>query len=456
MGVKNKNTKLRVFFIQYLLSIFAGFLLIILIGIGLSFILLKTGFIISVGDVEESIERQKSAIMTAKTVTEELIPKTCKYAVISTSGDFLSGNLTKFEAAEARNIIEDGRRTSGIGLSAECYFPIKRQKEICILKYSAMSQFSSDFFRNHFLAPGIVFFYGILASVFIEIIFLSRFYGRKISRKLIPLQDATKKIQNKDLEFEVQYSGILEIDETLSSIDRMKDELKKSLETQWKIEQARKMQISALAHDIKTPLTVIFGNGEMLNDTEQTEEQKEFTNYILKNAHQIEEYVQILIDLSKAEIGYSLQRQDVDMRTFLDELYSQINAIASLKQLKVEFEEKNLPDVINLDTSLMQRAIMNVVSNAVDYSKEGGSILVSISVKNRKVRFIVYDNGKGFSMEALKNATKQFYQEDFSRSSKLHYGMGLYIADSIVKQHGGRLTVANSPVTGGGMVTLEF
>ncbi|MFU0825831.1 hypothetical protein [Clostridium sp.] len=88
MGVKNKNTKLRVFFIQYLLSIFAGFLLIILIGIGLSFILLKTGFIISVGDVEESIERQKSAIMTAKTVTEELIPKTCKYAVISTSGDF--------------------------------------------------------------------------------------------------------------------------------------------------------------------------------------------------------------------------------------------------------------------------------------------------------------------------------------------------------------------------------
>ncbi|WP_415876331.1 HAMP domain-containing sensor histidine kinase [Clostridium sp.] len=324
------------------------------------------------------------------------------------------------------------------------------------MKYSAMSQFSSDFFRNHFLAPGIVFFYGILASVFIEIIFLSRFYGRKISRKLIPLQDATKKIQNKDLEFEVQYSGILEIDETLSSIDRMKDELKKSLETQWKIEQARKMQISALAHDIKTPLTVIFGNGEMLNDTEQTEEQKEFTNYILKNAHQIEEYVQILIDLSKAEIGYSLQRQDVDMRTFLDELYSQINAIASLKQLKVEFEEKNLPDVINLDTSLMQRAIMNVVSNAVDYSKEGGSILVSISVENRKVRFIVYDNGKGFSMEALKNATKQFYQEDFSRSSKLHYGMGLYIADSIVKQHGGRLTVANSPVTGGGMVTLEF
>ncbi|SNT12428.1 His Kinase A (phospho-acceptor) domain-containing protein [Anaerovirgula multivorans] len=211
-----------------------------------------------------------------------------------------------------------------------------------------------------------------------------------------------------------------------------------------------------MAHDLKTPLTVVRGNAEMLCDTEQTEEQKEHTCYILKNADQMEQYVQMLIDISKAEAGYSLQLKDVNMRTFLNNLYTQINALASVKQLKTEFDEKDLPDIIGIDASLMQRAIINVVSNAVDYSKEHGAIWFSVSAEDNKIRFIVTDSGKGFSPKDLKNAINQFYQSDFSRSSKLHYGMGLFIADSIVKQHGGTLVVANSPATGGGMVTIEI
>lgn len=146
----------------------------------------------------------------------------------------------------------------------------------------------------------------------------------------------------------------------------------------------------------------------------------------------------------------------VSIRTFLDELYAQINALASVKQLKTEFDEKNLQDIISVDASLMQRAIINIVSNTVDYSPEHGAIWFSVSEKDNKIRFTVTDNGNGFSPEDLRSATDQFYQGDFSRSSKLHYGMGLFIADSIVKQHGGTLIVANSPATGGGMVSIEI
>jgi signal transduction histidine kinase len=310
--------------------------------------------------------------------------------------------------------------------------------------------------REHLPVPEILLFWMILAAFLFEIILLSRLYGRKISRKLIPLQNATKKIRGQDLAFEIQYSGIEEIDAALQSLDSMKAELRLSLERQWKMEQTKKTQISALAHDLKTPLTVVRGNAEMLCDTEQTEEQKEYTRYIMKNADQMGQYVQMLIDISRAEAGYSMQRKDVSIRAFLDELYAQINALVSVKQIKTEFDEKNLPDIISVDISLMQRAIINVVSNAVDYSPEHGTIWFSVSSEDNKVRFTVTDSGKGFSPEDLRNATNQFYQGDFSRSSKLHYGMGLFIADSIVKQHGGTLAVANSPSTGGGMVTIEI
>lgn len=459
MGLRNKNIRLRTFFVQYLLALFVGFLLIVLISVGLFFTSLKTGFIISVGDVEANIESKKTEIASAKTVSADLIPETCEYAVVSENGEFLSGSMTKSEADDAWNVIQSGRRTSGIslmtGLNVQCYFQIERQNEIVIVKYSALSQFSAEFLREHLPAPEIVLFWTILATILAEIILLSRLYGRKISRKLIPLQTATEKIENKDLEFEVQYSGIQEIDVALQSLESMKTELKRSLETQWKIEQTRKMQISALAHDIKTPLTVVRGNAEMLNDTDQTGEQREFTHYILKNANQMEQYVQMLIELSKAEGGYLLQRENVNTRAFLDELYSRIHALVSIKHLKTEFEEKNLPEIINLDSSLMQRAIMNIVSNAVDYSPDGGLIQFFVSAENHRFRFTVEDSGKGFSAEDLKNATMQFYQGDSSRSSKSHYGMGLFIVDSIVRQHGGSLSIANS-AKGGGMVTIEF
>lgn len=460
MGLRNRNIRLRTFFIRYLLTLFAGFILIVLIGIGLLFVSLKTGFVLSVGDVEASIERQKESITYAETVSAELIPKTCKYAVVSTNGKFLSGSMTTSEAAAAWDVVRSGRAISGsllyTGLNVDCYFPIERQNEFCIVEYSSMAQFSSQLLREHLPVPEILLFWMILAAFLFEVILLSRLYGRKISRKLIPLQNATEKIREKDLAFEIQYSGIEEIDTALQSLDSMKTELRRSLEKQWKMEQTKKTQISALAHDLKTPLTVVRGNAEMLYDTEQTEEQIECTRYIMKNADQMEQYVQMLIDISKAEAGYSLQRKDVNIRNFLDDLYAQINALASVKQLKAEFDEKNLPNTISVDVSLMQRAIINIVSNAVDHSPDHGAIWLSVSAENNKIRFAVTDSGKGFSPEDLRNATNQFYQGDFSRSSKLHYGMGLFIADSIVKQHGGTLSVANSPVTCGGMVTIEI
>ena len=460
MGLRNKNIKLRTFFIQYLLALFAGFLATVLIGLGLFFILLKTGFLISVGDIEADIESKITVIASAKAVSAELIPETCEYAVVSTRGEFLSGSLTKPETDAAWNMIKDGRRISGIslvtGLNAQCYYPVERKDEVCIIVYPALSQFPAGFFRKHLPAPEIILFWTVLAAIFAEIILLSRLYGRKISRKLIPLKSATEKIQNKDLEFDVQYTGIQEIDAALRSLEDMKTELKRSLESQWRIEQMQKMQISALAHDIKTPLTVVRGNAEMLSDTDQTEEQRGFTHYISKNADQMEQYVQTLIDLSRAEAGHLLRRESVNTRVFLDELHDQIHALVSIKHLNIEFEERELPEYIDLDSSLIQRAIMNIVSNAVDYSPAGGLIRFTVSAEKHKIRFVIVDSGEGFSAEDLKNAAMQFYQGDSSRSSKSHYGMGLFIADSIARQHGGSLSIANSPSKGGGMVTIEI
>ncbi|WHH58564.1 hypothetical protein [Petroclostridium sp. X23] len=172
---------------------------------GLHFVSLKTGFVISVGDVEATIERQKPTIASVETVSAELIPKTCRYAVVTATGELLSGSMTESEAATAWDIVMSGRSTSGgyLKLNVKCYFPIQREKQICIVEYSSMSQFLSQLLQEHLPVPEIMLFWMILAAFLIEIFLLSRLYSRKISHRLIPLQNATEKIREFQPQFEI-------------------------------------------------------------------------------------------------------------------------------------------------------------------------------------------------------------------------------------------------------------
>ncbi len=84
------------------------------------------------------------------------------------------------------------------------------------------------------------------------------------------------------MDFSINPTGIREIDNISFSLEQMKGALNNSLKQQWELEQARREQISALAHDLKTPLTIIRGNAELLQDTVQDETQREYNDYILK------------------------------------------------------------------------------------------------------------------------------------------------------------------------------
>ena len=102
----------------------------------------------------------------------------------------------------------------------------------------------------------------------------------------------------------------------------------------------------------------------------------------------------------------------------------------------------------------MERAILNVVNNALDYSPQDSHISILIAGDKRSLKISVTDAGPGFSQEDLLHAEEQFYMADRSRSSNLHFGMGLFITKSIVRQHGGQLILSNSEKTGGAQVTI--
>ena len=110
-------------------------------------------------------------------------------------------------------------------------------------------------------------------SLLVIIILTARF-AKNLRTQLTPLFEATAEVSKQNLDFEVGHAKIKEFEDVLASFSDMKDNLKISLERQWKTEQTQKELIAALAHDLKTPLTVIQGNADLLTETNLDDEQR--------------------------------------------------------------------------------------------------------------------------------------------------------------------------------------
>ena len=228
------------------------------------------------------------------------------------------------------------------------------------------------------------------------------------------------------------------------------------LEQQWKTEQDKNRQMSALAHDIKTPLTVVRGNAELLFEMELTEEQKNMVVYIINSTVQIQNYVQKLIDVTKSADGYPNTPKKVMTKDLLDDIRKQTSGLAEIYHLKINWKEQWNSETINIMYDQVVRAVMNIIQNSVEHTTEGGIINIYIEEKNENLIFTVEDTGNGFTKEALIHGAEQFFMDDTSRSGEAHYGIGLFFAKTVAKKHGGRILLTNSEETGGAKVEICF
>ena len=379
------------------------------------------------------------------------MPVLCHYAVFSADGEMLSGNMPEDSVEIAWNVANQGNASGNY-----FYKVIPRPDEYVVLQYSLTPQYQSAYLREHFIEPQDLMTIIVILSVITMILLPSVSFGKKMKRKMKPVMNAVERIKNQDLEYEVFYSGVKEIDDCLSSIDEMRNALKDSLERQWRTEQEKNRQISALAHDIKTPLTVIRGNAELLSEMEMTEEQKKYMDYIVSSALQIQNYVQTLIEVTKSADSYSYRFEKIRIEDILGDIKKQTFGLSEVFNLKINWEEQYISETVNIVYDQVVRAVMNIIKNAAEHTPKGGTVNIFIEEQRGEFIFTVEDTGSGFTKEALLHGTDQFFMDDASRSGGVHYGIGLFSAKSIAKKHGGRILLTNSEETGGAKVEICF
>lgn len=333
---------------------------------------------------------------------------------------------------------------------------IERENEVLVLRYSTAAQFSNQTLRHFFPSADLLLIAVVILEILCFLVVISFLFGRYLGKRMEKLLVAAQKIEQQDLDFSIEKSKIVEIDQVLDTLDHMKIALKQSLTKQWQDDKMRQDQLAALAHDLKTPLTIIRGNTELLLDLPLSDEQKECADYIETSAVQMQNYVQTLIEVTKSWESTQLNLQKIDVSSLLQETKNQISGLCAVNNITLHWNCAQYPMVVSADHDFFVRALMNVLSNAVEHTPQGGEITLDVSQHEKMLSFVITDTGKGFSAEALKHGMEQFFMEDESRNSKSHYGIGLYVAASVAQKHGGRLVLENSQVTGGAKVTLEI
>lgn len=421
------------------------------INLSLFMIGLNKGFILPANYYERRIENQRSEIAKAKDV-KKLIPEECKYAVYDLNGKVLQGNVSQDKAVGMWNIVKSNKISNG----RYFYKIIQRYNGICVVEYRINVSFKNPTLRKYIKTPEVTFELLLLGLFIFEILIFSRSFNKRLKKEMKILKDTTENIQMENLEFKVKYSNIVEINDVINALDKMKTKLSESLTKQWDMEETRKEQIGALAHDIKTPLTIIRGNSELLKESDLNDEQTKFNDDILNEIKNMEFYIKSLIEITRSEKEPAIEKKQVNLIKFIDNIMKTGHLISKNKNLSFKSRIKNIPEFIFIDEIALKRVINNIISNSVDYSLENGEILLTVDSDDKNIQFIIEDSGKGFTKEEISFATKQFFQGDKSRNSKNHYGMGLYIAEKIIEKHNGSIILENSKLLKGAKVILNL
>jgi len=287
----------------------------------------------------------------------------------------------------------------------------------------------------------------------------SRIFVNNINRPLRLLMDASRKIKEKDLDFEIAYYSDNELGKLCVAFSEMKDELKKSLSTQWKMEQERVEMVEALAHDLKAPLSIIRGYSEALIDANIVGDEKlsKYLGIIKGNAEKCSNLVrqmQYTTDLEKADVH--LQLVPIKLSELLEQKVNQYELQAKEKGITIALNMQGETQTsIFIDKDKLERILDNIVSNSLQYTPTGGRINIFVKEEKETIFYEICDSGSGFSKRDLEKAFNKFYRGDEARRSKEgHSGLGLFIVKQLLEQLDGSIKLSNTE-SGGACVTFQ-
>jgi signal transduction histidine kinase len=283
--------------------------------------------------------------------------------------------------------------------------------------------------------------------VFLSVV-LATVIARRVSKPIEVINNSATKLAKG--EYDVRFEG-----KGFSEIVELSDTLNTAAEELGKTEGLRRELLANVSHDLRTPLTLIYGYAEMMYDfpNEMTKDQ---AHTIKDEAKRLTSLINDVLDLSKTEAEMdTLNISEFNLTESIRETTERLGVLLKKEGFRIDFKYNN--DVfVDADKTKIDRALYNILINAVNYSGENKDITIEQSIDDGYVKISIIDNGDGISEKDLPYVWDRYY-----KSGKPHQravtgtGLGLSIVKKIIELHGGRYGV-NSEIGKGSTFWFEL
>lgn len=276
-----------------------------------------------------------------------------------------------------------------------------------------------------------------------------RFYQSRLAGPIAAMDDAARRIAASDLDFRVEATRDDELGRLCGQFEAMRAELARTEGELWRAAENRRQVNAAFAHDLRTPLTVVRGQAELIGRIAEKDDVRAAAAAIARQAERLSDFADSMRGLDALEAA-EVDPAPLDPGAWLREAAADAREVARGAGDGLSVAGDGLPPLVMADGRALSRIADNLVANATRYARS--EVGVSLSWEDDELELVVADDGPGFGEAALERAAEPFWGE--SKGAGGHLGLGLYVARLLAEKHGGSLELFRGEV-GGALVRVR-
>ena len=351
-------------------------------------------------------------------------------------------------------ILEAADRTLGLSLQAKSFLGTAIASGVALLNVLIVAQLM--FIST---AHDLKLLLALMAFAGIVGVFFSLWVARTVTGRLALITGGVQRLAGGDLSARVPVEGGDEVARLAADVNALAVRLQEAEEQREALDRERRELTIAISHDLRTPLASVRAMVEALDDHMiEGAEVDRYYSTMRREIERLNRMIDDLFELAQIDAGVlKLVREPVSVQEIVADVVDAFQVQATRRDIGLELRTNGRADA-TLDGSRIERAIANLLRNAIEHTPDGGRIRVSVGSSDAWIEVSVSDNGDGIAEADLPHIWERFYRAEKSRQRSTNgdgAGLGLAIVKGIVEAHDGTVSAKSSAETGT-MFTLRL